>query len=75
MKFLRNAKHVNNSQTVPNRPVVGFPLASEFNEVVAMDLKALKTGVYVLHMIDHATRYSEGCIIYNKRKETVVNRS
>ena len=56
----------------PNRPVVGFPLATEFNEVVAQDLKPLKTGIYVLHFIDHATRYSSGCIIYNKRKETIV---
>lgn len=56
----------------PNRPAVGFPLATEFNEVVAMDLKQLKKGIYILHMIDHATRYSSGCIIMNKRKETIV---
>lgn len=59
-------------QRPPDRPVVGFPLASEFNEVVAMDLKQLEPGVYVLHLIDHATRYSSGCIIHNKRKETIV---
>ena len=40
----------------PPRPVVGFPLAREFNEVVAMDLKVFSPGVYFLHMIDHATR-------------------
>ena len=57
----------------PDRPVVGFPLATEFNEVVALDLKQLKSGIYVLHFIDHATRYSAGCIIRNKRKETIVD--
>lgn len=56
----------------PSRPVVGFPLATDFNEVVAMDLKQLKHGVLILHLIDHATRYSSGCIIKNKRKETIV---
>ena len=37
-----------------------------------MDLKQFKNGIYILHMIDHATRYSSGCIIMNKRKETIV---
>ena len=59
-------------QSVPNKPVVGFPLATEFNETVAMDLKVFKTGIYIHHMIDHAARYSSGCIIFNKRKETIV---
>ena len=57
----------------PNRPAVGFPLASEFNETVALDLKQLKHGIYILHLIDHATRYSSGCIIRNKNKETIVD--
>ena len=40
----------------PDRPVVGFPLATEFNEVVALDLKQLKSGIYVLHLtMLHAT--------------------
>ena len=59
-------------QPCPNRPVVGFPLASMFNETVALDLKVFKNGIYLLHMIDHATRYSSGCLIRNKRKETIV---
>ena len=36
-----------------SRPVVGFSLT--FNETVAMDLKQF-LGVYILHMVDHATR-------------------
>ena len=56
----------------PDRPVVGFPLAKLFNEVVALDLKCYSPGVYFLHLIDHATRYSQAAVIYNKRKETIV---
>lgn len=56
----------------PARPVVGLPTAHVFNEVVAMDLKVFKQGLYFLHLIDHASRYSQGVVIRNKRKETVV---
>ena len=56
----------------PARPVVGLPTAHQFNEVVAMDLKVFKTGLYFLHLIDHATRYSQGVVIRDKRKETIV---
>jgi hypothetical protein len=34
------------------RPVVGFPLASDYNETVALDLFQLEKNVWVLHMID-----------------------
>jgi len=53
------------------RPVVAFPTATSFCEVVAMDLKDI-LGVTVLHMIDHATRYSSACTVPNKKKETIV---
>ena len=59
----------------PNRPVVGLPLATEFGEMVALDLKQIRHDnrtVYFMNMIDHATRYNAGCIIYDKRKETIV---
>ena len=40
------------------RPVVGFAMAQVFNECVAMDLKELRgSGVWILHVIDHATRF------------------
>lgn len=55
----------------PLRPSVAFPTAEAFNDVVAMDLKVMGS-VYILHMIDHATRYSSACVISNKRKETIV---
>ena len=56
----------------PPRPAVGFPLASQFNETVALDLKSIGSNIIMLHMIDHLTRFSSACIIPNKRKETIV---
>ena len=52
------------------RPVVGFSLAHDCNETVAMDLNQFR-GVYVLHMVDHATRYSAVAII--KLKSVIFN--
>lgn len=55
----------------PPRPVVSFPLATEFNETVAMDIKFINTRPF-LHLIDHATRYSRASLIPNKKPETVI---
>ena len=55
----------------PLRPVVAFPTATSFNETVAMDIKVIG-GVSVLHMVDHATRYSSAFVVPNKKKETIV---
>ena len=56
------------------RPVVGLPRGKVFNECVAMDLKNVPEtpNVYILHMIDSVTRYSAARIIYNKKKETII---
>ena len=42
------------------KPIVGFSMAREFNDVVAMDLKqySYDKGIWLLHLVDHATRYS-----------------
>ena len=56
----------------PLRPVVGFPLASTFNEVVAVDLKSYGENIYIFHMIDHLSRFSAACLIRNKQKGTIV---
>ena len=55
-----------------SRPVVGFSLAHDFNETVAMDLKQF-WGVYTLHMVDH-TRYSVVTIISSKQKEVIIDK-
>lgn len=56
----------------PLRPVVGFPLASTFNEVLAVDLKSYGEGLYIFHIIDHLSRFSAACLIRNKKKGTIV---
>ena len=50
------------------RPVVGFAWARDFNDLLAIDLKP-HNNVHLLHMIDHATRFSSACIIPNKWHE------
>ena len=59
----------------PARPVVGLPLATEFNGVVVMDLKEkVKGKVWYLHLIDAATRFSVSNVIYNKKPATVIDK-
>ena len=55
----------------PPRPIVGLPMATEFQEVVAMDLKQYK-GRQILHLVDLCTRLSAAIFIPNKNKETIV---
>ena len=47
----------------PARPVVSLPIATEFNEAVAMDHKVWKPRIYFLHLIDMATRFSLASVI------------
>ena len=55
----------------PARPAVGLPMASEFNEVVAMDLKQYD-GKQILHLVDLCKRLSAAVFIPNKKASTVV---
>ena len=55
------------------RPVVGLPLASEFNEVVAMDLKMFE-GKWILHLIDHLSRFSAASFINSKNPEEIIQK-
>ena len=54
-----------------SRPVVGLALSRDFNDTVSMDLKFYKTIPW-LHIIDHATRLSAACVVYNKKQETII---
>ena len=61
---------------VRTRPVVTIPLANDFNECIALDLKFVNIrdkNYIILHMIDVFTRYSQAAIIQSKKKETIVN--
>ena len=53
-------------------PIVCFPRATEFNENVGLDLKQIGNK-YMLHFIDHFTRYSQAIVINNKEAQTIVN--
>ena len=52
-------------------PVVSMPMASKFNELVALDLKSYE-GVYFLVIVDHFTRFCSAIVIRNKRPETII---
>ena len=55
------------------RPAVGLSTATEFNETVAMDLKEWtkdESEVWFLHLVDHATRFSQSMVIRSKRKKS-----
>ena len=53
------------------RPVVGFSLATTFNETVALDLKDIR-GHKILHLVDLATKYSVAVKIPNKESSTII---
>ena len=54
------------------QPIVLLPLATNFKECVAMDLKFYK-GKILLHLIDHATRFSVTIILPSKKPDQIVN--
>ncbi|ESO92708.1 hypothetical protein LOTGIDRAFT_175654 [Lottia gigantea] len=56
----------------PPRPVVSMPMASRFNEKVAMDLK-LWWGLWILHIIDIWSRYTVSLFIARKRPCDVID--
>ena len=55
----------------PPKPVVGLPLATRFGQLVAMDLKQFGK-VHLLHLIDHATRLSGGCVVRTKKPAVII---
>jgi hypothetical protein len=55
----------------PSKPVVGFPLAKAFNEVVAMDLGELE-GRRFLVLLDLATHFCQAVWIKSKRPMDIV---
>ena len=57
----------------PSKPVVCFPLSKEFNESVVIDIKYCENHL-VLHLIDHATRFSSAAIIRSKHKDTIISK-
>ena len=58
-------------KNVPPRPVVGLPMANEFQETVAMDLKFYDSKI-LLHLVDHCTRLSASSFIPDKNPDTIL---
>ena len=56
----------------PDRPAVAMPMANDFNEKLAIDLKHWKGG-YILYMIDMFTRFTQAAFITRKAPEQVVD--
>ena len=56
----------------PPKPAVCMPLAQEFNKCVAMDLKQIQGGHWILYIIDVFTRYTMAQIISRKRPSTII---
>ena len=56
-----------------SRPVVKFLLEHDFNKAVAKYLKQFK-NIYILHLIDHATRFTVEAIIHSKGKEAIIDK-
>lgn len=58
----------------PDRPAVAPPLASDFGEVVGLDLKVWdkNKNIYILYMIDLFTRYQVATVIRSKEPEEIV---
>ena len=66
-----NSKYVS-SITKNKKTIVFIPLAKEFNESIAMDLKNLNEKL-ILHPIDYATRFSAACAIPSKRRDVIIS--
>ena len=62
------------SREKPHRKVA-LPQGSVFNEIVAMDLKKLKCGVWIVHFIDTVTRFSVAASIANKGAEEILTKT
>src|SRR5215469_7839953 len=58
-------------QKNPPRPVVALPLASKFNEVIAMDLGELERRRFIL-FVDMATNYIQAAWIKNKTPKEIT---
>ena len=57
----------------PDTPVVAVNMAKDVNDVVAIDLKVLKNGKYILYMVDCFSRFTQAKIIPNKQPDTIID--
>ena len=50
-----------------SRPVAGLSMVTEFNQILAVDLKEFK-GKLILHVIDHVARFSAATFVASKHR-------
>ena len=55
----------------PQRPIVGLPMTTSFQECITMDLKFYKERI-LLHLINHATRLSVLSFVKSKEPEVIL---
>lgn len=60
-------------QITPPRPSVCLPIAKDFNDAVALDLKHWSNNKYILYMIDIFTRFTLACFIDDKKPDTIID--
>ena len=58
---------------VPPRPVVALPMATKFNEKVAMDLKQWEER-WILHLIDMFTRFTVSVFVDRKKPSGIIDK-
>ena len=56
----------------PSNPVVSMPMANEFNQIVAMDLKQWKDE-WILHMVDMYSRYTVSVFVSRKDSVSILS--
>lgn len=54
------------------KPALGLPMASSYNETVAVDLHELEPGVWYLHAVDDFPGFSAGSIVTSKKPREIV---
>ena len=61
------------TKEAPHRSV-SMPVGETFNDVVAMDLKLLDCGEWIIHMLDTVTRFSSAATIDNKSADEIITK-
>jgi transposase InsO family protein len=71
-KIIDNCEGCIMKKKTPARPSVALPRATDFNEILTMDLKIWE-GKYILYMIDSFSRYTVATVIPRKKPNEVVD--
>ena len=53
-------------------PTVGFPLANDHNQTVAVDLHEFEPNLWYLHIMDEFSRFSAGCVTNTKKSSRFI---